>query len=61
MASCLIQLTLYKRNGMGMNAIERNPKVELAHATPRFLYIAVAKRGNPAPKDDRIRSASEKP
>lgn len=46
---------------MGMNAIERNPKVELAHATPRFLYIAVAKRGNPAPKDDRIRSASEMP
>lgn len=37
--------------------MERNPKVELAHATPRFLYIAVAKRGNPAPKPDRIKSA----
>lgn len=46
---------------MGMNAIERNPNVELAHATPRFLYIAVAKRGNPAPKADRIKSACEIP
>lgn len=41
-----------------MNAIERKPKSELAHATPRLLYIAVAKRGKAAPKDDRIKSAS---
>lgn len=33
-----------------MNAIDKNPNVELAHATPRFLYIAVANSGNPAPK-----------
>ena len=43
-------LTLYNTKGIGMNAIERNPNVELAHAIPRLLYIAVAKSGNPAPK-----------
>ena len=40
---------------MGINAIERNPEVELAQATPRLLYMAVSKRGIPAPKPARIR------
>lgn len=34
-----------------MNAIERNASVELAWVTPRFLYIAVATSGDPAPKE----------
>lgn len=34
-----------------MKAILKNPKVELAHATPRFSYIAVANRGKPAPNE----------
>lgn len=33
-----------------MNAIDKNANVELAHAIPKFLYIAVANSGNPAPK-----------
>ena len=50
------RLALYRTKGMGINAIGRNPKVELAQATRRLLYMAVAKRGNPAPKPARIRS-----
>ena len=45
-----VRLTLYSRNGIGMNAIDRNPNVELAQPTPKFLYMAVANSGNPAPK-----------
>lgn len=41
---------------MGMKASEMKANVELAHATPRSLYIAAAKSGNPAPKLDRMKS-----
>jgi len=41
---------------MGINATDRNAKVELAQGTPRFLYIAPANKGKPAPKLDLIRS-----
>jgi len=41
---------------MGMNAIDKNAKVELAHATPRLLYMAPANKGKPAPKLDLMRS-----
>ena len=47
-----IELTLNRKNGMGINAIARNPNNELAHPTPNLLYIAVANNGNPAPKLD---------
>ena len=33
-----------------MNAIDKNPNNELAHPTPKFLYMGVANSGNPAPK-----------
>lgn len=37
---------------MGMKAIEMNANVDEAHPTPRFLYIAVAKRAaNESVKD----------
>jgi hypothetical protein len=47
---------MYNTNGIGMKAMDKNPNVELAHPTPRFLYIADAKSGNPAPKLDLIKS-----
>ena len=41
-----------------MKAIDKNPSVELAHPTPRLLYIADANSGNPAPKLDLMKSFS---
>lgn len=49
-------LTFIKTSGIGINTIDKNASVELAHPTPRFLYIADANRGNPAPNTDRKRS-----
>jgi hypothetical protein len=43
-------------NGIGMNAIDKNPKVELAQPPPKLLYIADANNGNPAPKLDLMKS-----
>lgn len=47
---------MYNRNEIGMKAMESNANVELAHATPRSLYIAVATNGNPAPNGNRMKS-----
>lgn len=41
---------------MGIKTIDKNASVELAQLTPRLLYIALANKGNPAPKADRNRS-----
>jgi hypothetical protein len=49
-------LTFIKTSGIGMNIIDKNASVELAHPTPRLLYMADANKGNPAPKADRKRS-----
>lgn len=39
-----------------MKAIEMKASVELAQLTPSFVYIALAKSGNPAPKAERMKS-----
>lgn len=39
-----------------MNTIDRNASVELAQLVPRFVYIAFANSGNPAPNAERNRS-----
>ena len=39
-----------------MNATLSNANKVLAHPTPRFLYMAVAKSGNPAPNELRMKS-----
>ena len=50
------QHTLIKTNGIGMKAIEMKASVELAQLTPKSVYIALAKSGNPAPKAERMKS-----
>jgi hypothetical protein len=50
------KLTMYRTKGIGMNAIAKNPRRELAQPTPRFLYIADANNGKPAPKAERMKS-----
>ena len=41
---------------MGMNAMLMNAKVLLAQPTPKFLYMAPANKGKPAPKQLRNKS-----
>lgn len=47
---------LYRMKGIGMNRMARHPSRVDAHSVPRFLYIAPAKSGKPAPNADRMRS-----
>jgi len=49
-------LTLINTKGIGMKAMEINASVELAQPTPKSMYMAEAKRGNPAPKADLMKS-----
>ena len=49
-------LTLCSANGIGINTIPKNASKVLAHPTPKFLYMAVAKAGKPAPKELRMKS-----
>jgi hypothetical protein len=52
----MVELTLYKKKGMRMNAIAGNLKREPAQPTLSLLYIAVAKSRKPAPNDDLMKS-----
>jgi hypothetical protein len=45
---------------MGIKAIDKNPSRLLPQAIPRREYIAFAKSGNAAPKDDLTRSFDAK-
>lgn len=56
LAPLILSPYLYSTNGIGMKTHPKNAKRELAQPTPNLVYIAVAKSGNPAPKDDRIKS-----
>lgn len=48
--------TFINTHGIGIKTIEIKASVELAQSTPKFLYIADANRGNPAPNEDLKRS-----
>ena len=37
--------TLYRKNGIGMNVIERNASMLDAQSVPRLLYVAAANNG----------------
>lgn len=47
---------MYNRNGIGMNAIDKKAKRLLAQSTPNLWNIALANNGNPAPKEDLMKS-----